>query len=52
VHRRGSDLGGAGHGAGDDDMVFPSYRQQGILITRGYPLVDMINQIYSNRRTS
>ncbi|WP_214648270.1 MULTISPECIES: 3-methyl-2-oxobutanoate dehydrogenase (2-methylpropanoyl-transferring) subunit alpha [Novosphingobium] len=32
-----------------DDMVFPSYRQQGILITRGYPLVDMINQIYSNR---
>ena len=33
----------------DDDMVFPSYRQQGILITRGYPLVEMINQIYSNR---
>jgi 2-oxoisovalerate dehydrogenase E1 component alpha subunit len=33
----------------DDDMVFPSYRQQGILIGRGYPLVDMINQIYSNR---
>lgn len=32
-----------------DDMVFPSYRQQGILITRGYPLVDMINQIYSNK---
>jgi 2-oxoisovalerate dehydrogenase E1 component alpha subunit len=32
-----------------DDMVFPSYRQQGILITRGYPLVEMINQIYSNR---
>ncbi len=32
-----------------DDMVFPSYRQQGILITRGYPLEDMINQIYSNR---
>ena len=33
----------------DDDMVFPSYRQQGILISRGYPLVEMINQIYSNR---
>lgn len=33
----------------DDDMVFPSYRQQGILIVRGYPLVDMVNQIYSNR---
>ena len=33
----------------EDDMVFPSYRQQGILIARGYPLVEMINQIYSNR---
>jgi 2-oxoisovalerate dehydrogenase E1 component alpha subunit len=32
-----------------DDMVFPSYRQQGILIARGYPLIEMINQIYSNR---
>jgi 2-oxoisovalerate dehydrogenase E1 component alpha subunit len=32
-----------------DDMVFPSYRQQGILITRGYPLTEMINQIYSNK---
>ncbi|MEI9932977.1 MAG: thiamine pyrophosphate-dependent enzyme [Rhizomicrobium sp.] len=32
------------------DMCFPSYRQQGILIARGYPLVDMINQIYSNER--
>ena len=32
-----------------DDMVFPSYRQQGILIQRGYPLIEMINQIYSNR---
>ena len=32
-----------------DDMVFPSYRQQGILIARGYPLVDMVNQVYSNR---
>jgi 2-oxoisovalerate dehydrogenase E1 component alpha subunit len=30
-------------------MVFPSYRQQGILIARGYPLTEMINQIYSNR---
>jgi 2-oxoisovalerate dehydrogenase E1 component alpha subunit len=33
----------------DDDMVFPSYRQQGVLISRGYPLEEMINQIYSNR---
>lgn len=32
-----------------EDMVFPSYRQQGILIARGCPLVEMINQIYSNR---
>lgn len=32
-----------------DDMVFPSYRQQGILIARGYPMVEMINQIYSNK---
>ncbi len=32
-----------------DDMTFPSYRQQGILITRGYPLLKMMNQIYSNR---
>lgn len=31
-----------------DDMCFPSYRQQGILITRGYPIVQMMNQIYSN----
>jgi 2-oxoisovalerate dehydrogenase E1 component alpha subunit len=32
------------------DMCFPSYRQQGILIARGYPLVDMMCQIYSNSR--
>ncbi|MEO7240439.1 MAG: thiamine pyrophosphate-dependent enzyme [Sphingomicrobium sp.] len=31
-----------------DDMHFPTYRQQGLLIARGYPLVDMMNQIYSN----
>jgi len=30
------------------DMCFPTYRQQGLLITAGYPLVDMVNQIYSN----
>ncbi len=40
---------GAAFALADDDMVFPSYRQQGILIARNYPLVDMINQIYSNR---
>jgi 2-oxoisovalerate dehydrogenase E1 component alpha subunit len=32
-----------------DDMCFPSYRQQGLLIARGWPIVDMMNQIYSNR---
>jgi 2-oxoisovalerate dehydrogenase E1 component alpha subunit len=32
------------------DMCFPSYRQQGILIARGYPLLDMMCQIYSNAR--
>jgi 2-oxoisovalerate dehydrogenase E1 component alpha subunit len=31
-----------------DDMLFTSYRQQGLLISRGYPLVDMMCQIYSN----
>jgi len=33
-----------------DDMCFPSYRQQGLLIARDYPLVDMMCQIYSNKR--
>lgn len=33
-----------------DDMCFPSYRQQGILIARGYPLLDMMCQVYSNAR--
>jgi 2-oxoisovalerate dehydrogenase E1 component alpha subunit len=31
-----------------DDMCFPSYRQQGILIARGWSLVDMMCQVYSN----
>ena len=31
------------------DMGFPTYRQQGLLISRGYPLVKMMNQIYNNR---
>lgn len=33
-----------------DDMCFPSYRQQGLLIARGYPLLDMMCQVYSNAR--
>ena len=33
-----------------DDMCFPTYRQQGLLITAGYPLIDMINQTQPCRR--
>lgn len=32
-----------------DDMCFPSYRQQGILFARDYPLERLMDQIYSNR---
>ncbi len=32
-----------------DDLCFPTYRQQGLLVSRGYPLVEMMNQIYSNK---
>lgn len=38
----------ATHALSRDDMCFPSYRQQGILIARNYSLVQMMNQIYSN----
>ena len=38
----------AAHALDAEDMCFPSYRQQGLLIARGCPLVDMMNQIYSN----
>ena len=31
-----------------DDMCFPAYRQQGLYLTRGYPLLTMMGQIYSN----
>jgi 2-oxoisovalerate dehydrogenase E1 component alpha subunit len=31
-----------------DDMHFPTYRQQGLLVSRGYPLTKMMCQIYSN----
>jgi len=30
------------------DMHFPTYRQQGLLVSAGYPLVDMMNQVLSN----
>jgi len=39
---------GAAFALQPDDMCFPSYRQQGLLVARGWDLVDMMNQIYSN----
>jgi 2-oxoisovalerate dehydrogenase E1 component alpha subunit len=30
------------------DMFFPTYRVQGLLLTRGYPLTSLMNQIYCN----
>jgi 2-oxoisovalerate dehydrogenase E1 component alpha subunit len=30
------------------DMNFPTYRQQGLLIAQRWPLVDMMNQVFSN----
>ena len=32
-----------------EDMHFPTYRQQGVLVARGYPLTEMMCQIYSNK---
>jgi 2-oxoisovalerate dehydrogenase E1 component alpha subunit len=32
------------------DMNFPTYRQAGLLIAGGYPIADMMNQIFSNER--
>ena len=32
------------------DMCFASYRQQGLLIARGWPILDMMCQIYGNAR--
>ncbi|MDP8912729.1 MAG: 3-methyl-2-oxobutanoate dehydrogenase (2-methylpropanoyl-transferring) subunit alpha [Pseudomonadota bacterium] len=37
------------HALDREDMTFPTYRQQGILVARDYPLVSMMCQIYSNR---
>ncbi len=31
-----------------DDMCFPTYRLAGWLMARDYPLIDMVNQIFSN----
>jgi 2-oxoisovalerate dehydrogenase E1 component alpha subunit len=32
------------------DMNFPTYRQAGLLIAGGYPVAEMMNQIFSNER--
>jgi 2-oxoisovalerate dehydrogenase E1 component alpha subunit len=32
------------------DMLFPTYRQQGTLIARKWPIVDMMCQVFSNSR--
>jgi 2-oxoisovalerate dehydrogenase E1 component alpha subunit len=32
------------------DMCFPTYRQQGLLVARDWPIVDMMNQVYSNSK--
>ncbi len=34
----------------EGDMCFPTYRQQGILVARNYPLVDLMCQLFSNER--
>ena len=39
----------AAYALAGDDMCFPSYRQQGLLIARNWSLVDMMCQVYSNR---
>lgn len=39
----------AAHALAKDDMCFPTYRQQGLLVARDYPLTEMMCQIYSNK---
>jgi 2-oxoisovalerate dehydrogenase E1 component alpha subunit len=39
----------AAHALDREDMCFPSYRQQGLLIARDWSLVDMMNQVFSNK---
>ena len=34
---------------GTGDMNFPTYRQQGLLIAQDWPMVDLMNQIFSNQ---
>lgn len=35
---------------GARDMCFPTYRVLGWLMARGYPLIDLVNQIFSNEK--
>src|SRR6185437_12295952 len=35
---------------GPRDMCFPTYRVLSWLMARGYPLIDLVNQIFSNER--
>ena len=37
------------HALDREDITFPTYRQQGILVARDYPLVTMMCQVYSNK---
>ncbi|HEX9966148.1 MAG TPA: 3-methyl-2-oxobutanoate dehydrogenase (2-methylpropanoyl-transferring) subunit alpha [Allosphingosinicella sp.] len=37
------------HALDRDDIFFPTYRQQGLLVARDYPLSTMMCQVYSNR---
>ncbi len=39
----------AAHAMDRDDIFFPTYRQQGLLVARDYPLVEMMCQVYSNK---
>jgi 2-oxoisovalerate dehydrogenase E1 component alpha subunit len=39
----------AAHALDRDDIFFPTYRQQGLLVARDYPLGQMMCQVYSNR---
>ncbi|HYJ30018.1 MAG TPA: 3-methyl-2-oxobutanoate dehydrogenase (2-methylpropanoyl-transferring) subunit alpha [Allosphingosinicella sp.] len=39
----------AAHAMDREDVFFPTYRQQGLLVARDYPLVKMMCQVYSNR---
>ncbi len=40
----------AGMALRDEDMLFPSYRQQGLLFARGHDMVEMMNHCLSNAK--